>query len=122
MKRSVCWVFKGCYARRGENRALHPAKTHGGTLEEARRTIASAKALKFDPERAAFTWEMNSLEHIAESLAFWVSRLTAMTCPECGVKRTLELRVLPYGIEIVCHRNETDKCAYVQEVHFMEQQ
>lgn len=78
--------------------------------------------VRFNPDRAATLWEMNSLEHIAESLAFWASRLQEMTCPGCGVKRSLELHVLPYGVEIVCRRNETDRCNYSQEVEFREMQ
>lgn len=121
MERSACLVITGCIARRGSEIGPTPPKLMEGTLAGNKTTIAPA-AVRFAPDRAAFAWEMNSLEHIAESLAFWASRLQEMTCPECGVKRTLELHVLPYAIEIVCRRSETDRCNYSQEVEFREQQ
>lgn len=87
------------------------------------RTIKDAgqpKIVPFNPDRATTLYELNSLEHIQESLAFWYNRLHEHSCPECGVKGTLDVDVMPYGIEVNCMRADSGKCEYSQEIQFVE--
>lgn len=99
-----------------------PTKKSVGRAPVSRKMIVNGKTtlVPFNPDRATTLLEMNSLSHIEESLAFWYRSLREQACPGCATLHALEVIALPYGIEVVCIRTETERCSYRQEIMFKE--
>lgn len=77
--------------------------------------------IPFNPDRAESLLSLKSFDHVIESVAFWHKQLLAQSCPECGVKGTLEVMVSPpYSIDVRCQRIESERCHYEQEILLQE--
>ena len=68
----------------------------------------------FEPQLVANHDELQSVDFVGQSIAFWTARVQSLPCPDCGVIGSLTTNDRCYAVEVYCMRGA---CKY--EVEFV---